>query len=101
VIVRVIVALKSGYVGPEPPADNFKVVVSQTKTIEPRNMTGTVLCNPYNSFDNPTVGNCVGYMREIVLQFDAEQFAPGKATVKVMLPDGKSLDTKYNLDNLK
>jgi hypothetical protein len=101
VIVRVVVALKTGYVGPEPPADSFKVVVSQTKTIEPRKVTGTVLCNPYNSFENPTVANCVGYMREILLQFDAEQFALGKATVKVLLPDDKSLETKYNLDNLK
>ena len=101
VIVRVVVALKSGYVGPEPPADSFNVVVSQTKTIEPRKVTGTVLCNPYNSFENPTVANCIAYMREIVLQFDAEQFAPGKATVKVLLPDDKSLETKYNLDKLK
>jgi len=101
VIVRVVVALKTGYVGPEPPADSFKVVVSQTKTIEPRKVAGAVLCNPYNSYENPTVPNCIGYMREIVLQFDAEQFAPGKTTVKVLLPDDKSLETKYNLDNLK
>lgn len=101
VIVRVIVALKTGYVGPEPSADNFTVAVSQTKTIEPRKADSTVLCNPYNSLENPTVANCVAYTREIVLQFDAGQFAPGRATVKVTLPEGKWLETKFDLDKLK
>ena len=101
VIVRVIVALKTGYVGPAPPADSFKVIVSQTRPIEPRMVTGTVLCDPYNPFENPTFANCAAYTREIVLQFDAEQFAPGKATVKVLLPSGQPLETKYNLDKLK
>jgi hypothetical protein len=101
VIVRVVAALKTSYSGPAPAADSFNVVVSQTKSIKPRKVTGTVLCNPYNWNDNPTVANCVAYTREILLQFDAAQFGPGKATVTVTLPEGRSLETKYNLDKLK
>jgi hypothetical protein len=101
VIVRVVVALKTSYSGPVPPADSFKVVVSQAKPIEPRKVSGAVICNPYNWNDNPTAANCVAYTREILLQFDAEQFAPGKATVQVALPYGQSMETKYNLDKLK
>ena len=101
VIVRVVVSLKTSYSGPLPPADSFQVVVSQAKRIEPQNVTGTVLCNPYNPYDTPTAANCVAYTREILLQFDAKKFAPGSATVKVVLPYGQSLETKYNLDKLK
>lgn len=104
VIVRVMVSLKTGYTGPAPPADSFKVVVyqpKQPKPIEPRQLTSRVLCDPYNPFENSTFGNCIAYTREILLNFDAEQFAPGKATVKVMLPFEESMETKYNLDSLK
>jgi hypothetical protein len=101
VIVRVIVALKTGYSGPEPPADSFKVVVSQAKPIEPRNVTGTVLCNPLYTTEVPTFSDCVAYTREILLQFDAVQFAPGRATVKVTVPYRKSMQTSYDLDKLK
>jgi hypothetical protein len=101
IIVRVIVSLKTGYSGPSPSADSFKVVVSQTKPIEPRKVTSTVPCDPYNPFENSTYANCIAYTREIVLQFDAEQFAPGKATVRVVIPLGQPLETKYDLDELK
>jgi hypothetical protein len=101
VIVRVVVSLKTGYSGPEPPADSFKIAISQAKPIEPHEMTGKVICNPYNWNGNPTVANCVAYTREILLQFDARQFAPGRATIKVDLPFGTSLETKYSLDKLK
>jgi hypothetical protein len=101
IIVRVAVSLKTGYVGPAPAADSFKVAVSQTKPIEPRKVARTVLCNPYNPLENSTVGNCIAYTQEILLSFDAGQFAPGRATVKVLLLDGQSLETKYNLDKLK
>jgi hypothetical protein len=101
VIVRAVVSLKTGYSGPAPAPDSFKVFVSQTKPIEPRKRTSTVLCNPYNPYDNPTVANCIAYSREILLQFDAGQFGPGRATVKVDLPFEQSMETKYNLDKLK
>lgn len=105
IIVRVIVALKSAYAGPEPPGDSFRVLVSQAKSIEPGNVTTNVLCNPYYtnvySEQSQTSGNCLVYTREILLQFDAKQFAPGRATIQVMLPGGKSMQTTYNLDNLK
>jgi hypothetical protein len=101
IIVRVMVSLKTSYSGPVPPADSFKVVVSQAKPIEPQKVTGRVICDPYNWYDSRPVANCVAYTRETLLQFDAEQFAPGRATVKVMLPFGQSMETKYNLDKLK
>jgi hypothetical protein len=100
VIVRVLVALKANYTGPVPPADSFMVVVSQGETIEARKLTSTVTCDPY-SYGSPTFGNCIFYAREILLQFDASQFAPGMATVKVTLPFGQSMETKYNLNKLK
>ena len=101
VIVRVVVSVKLGYSGPEPPADSFKVVVSQAEPIEPQKVTGNGLCNPYNWNDYSTVANCVAYTREILLQFEAGQFAPGRATVKVLLPFNQSMETKYNLAKLK
>lgn len=101
IIVRVIVSLKIGYVGPAPPEDSFKVVVSQAKPIEPRELTRSVPCNPYNSLENPTIANCIAYTQEILLNFDASQFAPGRATVKVALLDGQSVETKYSLNKLK
>jgi len=103
-IVRVIVSLKNGYTGPAPSADSFKVVVSQPrqpKPIEPRRLTSRVLCDPYNPFENSTIGNCIAYTREILLSFDVEQFTRGRATIKVLLPFGQSMETKYNLDRLK
>jgi hypothetical protein len=101
VIVRVIVSLKTGYSGPAPPANSFNVVVSEGKRIEPRKVTSKVLCDPFNPIENSTYANCIAYTREILLQFDAEEFTPGRATVQVALPSGKSLETKYNLDKLK
>jgi hypothetical protein len=100
VVVRVVVALKSRYSGSPPPADSYRVIVSQAKSIEPRKATSTVTCDPY-SYDSPTSGNCIAYTREILLRFDADQFAPGGATVKVMLPFDRLLETKYNLNKLK
>jgi hypothetical protein len=103
VIVRVMVALKIHYAGPVPPADNFNVTVSQLKPIEPRKVTNTVLCDPYSQITYQYYVNrdCSVYTRELLLQFDANQFAPGRATIKVSLPRDQSLETKYNLDKLK
>lgn len=101
VIVRVIAALKTNYTGPEPSADGFQVVVSQTDPIEPRKVTSNVTCNPYNLNETPAAAACIAYTREILLEFNARQFAPGKATVKVMLPFGESQETTYKLDELK
>jgi len=101
VIVRVVVSLKTGYSGPEPAADSFQVGVSEAKAIQPREASGKVLCNPFNWNENSTAGNCVAYTREIVMRFNAAQFAPGRASVKVTLPFGPPVETKYNLDKLK
>ncbi len=101
VIVRAVVSLKTGYSGPPPPADSFKVSVSQANLIEPQNVTSNVLCDPSNYADNPTAVECVAYTREILLQFDTSQFAHANATVRVTLPYGQPVETKFNLDKLK
>jgi len=101
VLVRAAVSLRTSYAGPLPPDDSFQVIVSQAKPIEPRKTSSKVICNPYNWNDNPIAASCVAYTREILLQFDAEQFAPGKAAVSVALPFGEWMETKYNLDKLK
>jgi hypothetical protein len=101
VVVRVLVSLKNGYSSPAPHADNFRVVVSQPKPIEPLEVTSTVLCDPYCLYDNPTVANCVPYTREILLKFDAEQFAPRRATVTVVLPSKQAMQTTFDLVTFK
>ena len=101
VIVRVLVGLKTGYTGREPPADRFQVVVSQGKAIQPRNLNSTVLCNPLIWNEAAINTDCMTYQREIKLQFDAVQFAPGSTTIKVVVPYGQPQETRYNLDNLK
>ncbi len=98
VIVRVQVGLIYGYTGPEPSADSFNVIVSQSGPIEPQDVTTTILCDPYNF---GTIGTCSAYLREIDLHFDAKQFTHGSATVKVLLPGDFSQETKFNLDQLK
>jgi len=100
-MVRVVVALKLNYTGAIPPADSFSVTVSQAKPIEPRKISSTVTCDPLSLLAATANVDCSVYTREILLSFDAEQFAPGKATVKVSLPDDQALETKYNLDTLK
>lgn len=104
VFVRVVVALRINFNGPVPPADSFQVALSQAKPIEPVKSATRVLCDPYSMYpaaQYPTGDACTIYTREFVLQFDYDQFASGKATVKVLLPEGKPLETKYNLDKLK
>jgi hypothetical protein len=97
VLVRAIVSLKMGYRGVQPTIESFKVAISQSKTIEPRETKNKIICNPYNWIDT----NCMEFTREIILRFDAAQFAPGDATVKIFLPEGQSVETKYNLGELK
>jgi hypothetical protein len=101
VIVRAVVSLKAGYSGPTPPADSFKASVSQANGISPRNVTSNVLCEPSNYQYSSPVAECIAYTREILLQFDASQFAHGNATVRVTLPYGQPMETKFNLDKLK
>jgi hypothetical protein len=101
VIVKIEIALRLNYAGPIPPEEDFKAFVSQARRIEPHKSTNTVTCDPYSATGYPANTNCEVYTREIVLQFDAEQFAPGYANIKVQTPDGQTIQTKYNLDKLK
>ena len=99
VLVRVVVAFKTGYSGPAPAADRFRVTVSQEEPIDPVKTPPTrVLCDPYSLYQGD---QCAAYMGEILLRFDHDQFGPGEATIKVLLPDEKSLETKFDLDQLK
>jgi hypothetical protein len=94
--VRIVIAYRQTYAGPMPSLENFKFLVSQQKTIEPRKLTTAVLCNPAVD-GNP----CLGYRLEALLSFDARQFGPGIATVKVETPDGQVVRTEFDLDKLK
>jgi hypothetical protein len=103
-IVRVQISLKLNYVGPIPPADGFKVSVSQAEPIAPRKTASTLLCNPSPYGEQAMGSDCtinLIYLREILLSFNARQFAPGVASVKVKTPDGQTIQTKFNLDELK
>ena len=102
--VRATVSLRTGYVGPAPSEDSYRIVVSQSRTIEPQETTKAVLCDPYNPQSYSVLANCIAYTLELDSDFQVMQFAAGNATpvmVKVVLPEGKSLETKFNLDKLK
>lgn len=102
VFVRVVVALKIGYAGPEPKAESFQVSVSQGTPLRAAVTATAVLCNPFDPLGVYTAPHpCDAYTREILLRFDHDQFGPGKITVQVMLPGEKSLDTVFNPDKLK
>jgi hypothetical protein len=100
VIVRVIVSLKNNYGGPKPPDDSYNVVVSQSKPIEPRKVSSTEPCNPFDVTAPPVAGACVGYIREIDLNFDVEQFQSGTVKIKATLPQSPSIEATFDLDNL-
>jgi hypothetical protein len=102
VFVRVIVALRIGFAGAPPPEGSFQVVVAQSKPIEPAVTANAVLCDPSEPLTYPVgSGACGTYTREILLRFDHKQFASGKATVKITLPESSSLETSFNLSKLK
>lgn len=102
VFVRVVVSLKIGFAGPIPKAESYQVVVSQGSPIEPKKTTSNVLCNPFDPLGIYTTPQpCDAYTREILLRFDRRQFGAGTVTVKAVLPGEKSLETVFNLDQLK
>jgi hypothetical protein len=101
IIVRIVTAIRINYSGPVPPADKYLALVSQAKPIEPRKVTNTVTCDPFNQTAYPVPTDCSIYTREILLNFDARQFEPGPVTVKVELPFQQSMETQYDLDKLK
>jgi len=96
VLVRFVVSYKSNYVGPLPPLDAFRFHVLQDEAIEPRKQTNGIVCNPY--IDG---SHCLNYIREVLLWFDAEQFAPGVATIKIETPEGATVKAKFDLDQLQ
>jgi hypothetical protein len=104
VIVRAVFALRINYAGPIPPADSFEVRVSQSKSIAPRKLTTTPLCGasyPVPQFSASSDCAPYPYTLEVDLQFDADQFAPGRVTVKAIPPTGPPQEAKFNLDKLK
>ena len=102
IIVRAVVTLTLGYgIGIPTDDDDFAFTVSQGSRIEPQETNMTVLCNPLNPFAIYPVEPCVVYLREYLLRFNEGQFGRGKVTVKLKMPGGKSVETKFDLDKLK
>lgn len=99
--VRVTVSLRSGYVGPPPSEDSFQVTVSQSQPIKPQDTTNKVICDPYNPPSYPVLTNCTAYTSEIDSTFQVAQFAPGNATIKVILPHSRPQEAAFNLDRIK
>lgn len=99
--LRITVSLRSGYVGPPPPEDSFHVTVSQSQPIKPQDTTNKVICDPYNPPSYPVLTDCTAYTAEIDASFQVAQFAPGRVTVKVGLPENRSQETTFDLDRLK
>jgi hypothetical protein len=96
VVVRVLISYKLGYVGTLPPPSSFKVHVSQVDagTIEPKKLTTETICSVLWNSD------CGAPRFAILLSFDAEEFASGTAKIKIVTPDGQTIKTEFDLDNL-
>jgi len=92
IVVRVMISYKMAYTGPEPPANSFKVRVSQADPIEPKKITTESICNLWD--------DCGVTRFAILLWFDAEQFDSVAAKVKISTPDGQTLRTEFDLDKL-
>jgi len=92
IVVRAMISYKLGYAGPIPPNSSFKVRVSQADPIEPKKLTTESICSAWQ--------DCGVTVFAVVLWFDAEQFAPGAAKVKITTPDGQILKTEFDLDKL-
>ena len=94
VVVRVLISYMINYVGPERPTSSFKVRVSQSDAIEPKKLTTESICSVSWHSD------CGVTRFALLLSFDAEQFASGSAKVKIVTPDGQTLNTEFDLDTL-
>ena len=94
VVVRVLISIKPSYVGAVPPTSNFIVHVSQADVgaIDPRKLTTETICSVWD--------DCGVTRFAILLSFDAEQFAPGTAKIKIVTPDGQILKTEFDLGTL-
>jgi hypothetical protein len=92
IAIRVMISFKSGYAGPIPLANSFKVRVSQADPIEPKKLTTQSICSVWQ--------DCGVTRFAVLLWFDAEQFASGAARVKITTPDGQILKTEFDLDKL-
>ena len=72
----------------------FKFRVEQEHLIEPKKVVEQPIC--------PGPDNCDFYGGyEVLLKFDGDQFAPGTANAKVTTPDGRVVQTQFDLDHLK
>jgi hypothetical protein len=107
-IVRIVIFTTPSYRGPAMPpardvvrswtyddfAGDFQLSVSQAHAIQIKKMTVGPAC--------PPPGQCEPYGGvEILLHFDAEQFGPGTARIKVVGPDGQTVETEFDLESLE
>jgi hypothetical protein len=70
----------------------FQFRVSQMHSIEPKKVVPRSAC----------LGDCEPYSGvEVQLEFEASQFAPGNAKIEITTPDGRTLETEFDLDALQ
>jgi hypothetical protein len=70
----------------------FRFLVSQEHPIKPRKMAGKSLSA--GRFDK-------GARKQVLMEFDADQFASGTARVQVTTSGGRTVDAEFDLDDLK
>lgn len=104
VVVRVLVYSTPTYPGPAWRASDandqatgrpedfwpgFRFHIAQEHSIEPKKVSSSFLGG------RPRGG------REVLLEFDASEFAPGTVTVEVTAPEGQTIHAEFDLDRLK
>jgi hypothetical protein len=70
----------------------FRFLVSQEHPIAPKKMVGKALYG--GRYDK-------GVRKEVLMEFDADQFESGTARVQVTMSGGQKVDAEFELDSLK
>lgn len=78
---------------------DFKVEVTQGKTITPKKLSGRPLYTSAFQAPRPQAGALQG--AEMQLEFDAAQIASAPVRVDVLTPDGQTVETEFELRDLR
>jgi hypothetical protein len=84
----------SGIWAPEDFLRGFQYRVKQQHAIEPKKVIEQPKCPNFGRCPSP--GGC-----DVLMEFDAAQFAVGTVQVVVTTPEGREIKSEFNLDSLK